>query len=192
VPSDRKGRVILLTGTSSAGKTSIGWALQGVLPDPWFLVPVDLISGMRTHPLVPAPDAIETEQVLLRTRRGYHRVIAALASEGNDVIMDYPLSEPCRVDDLIVVLDGYDVMVVQVQCSLEELARREQCRGDRPIGLAASQASGYMIEDYDLAVDTTDTNAETCAFMIANALEVVPSPRAFERLRHLRNTAYRD
>lgn len=177
------GRIILLNGASSSGKSSIGRALLPLLPDPWFLVPVDAISGMRStvHQRPLDDDAID--EMLVRTRRGYHRVVAALASVGNDVIMDYPLSERWRLDDLLDVLRGYDVTLVEVRCSPEELARREQGRGDRPAGLAVSQTTVYAHDAYDIAVDTTSADPHTCATAIADALDTVPSPKAFDRLR---------
>ena len=81
------GRVILLNGPSSSGKSSVGRALLPLMEDPWFLVPVDAINALRsTEPRRELDDA-ELAEVLARTRRGYHRVIAALASAGNDVVM---------------------------------------------------------------------------------------------------------
>lgn len=172
---DLKGRVILLNGASSAGKSSIGRALQTLLPDPWFLVPVDAISGMRSRGNAPPLDDTEVATTLTQTRLGYHRVVAALASVGNNVIMDYPLSEPWRVDDLIKVLEGFDATLVEVRCSPTEL--------DRRIGLAMSQAGVYVHAEFDVAVDTTNASPDTCARAIADALDSVPKPKAFERLR---------
>lgn len=180
---ERPGRVILLNGASSSGKSSIGRALLPLLPDPWFLVPVDGISGMRSIVHERTLDADEIEEMLIRTRKGYHRVVAALASVGNDVIMDYPLSEQWRLDDLLDVLRGYDVTLVEIRCSPEELARREQGRGDRPVGLAVSQTTVYAHGAYDIVVDTTSADPHTCATAIADALDRVPSPKAFDRLR---------
>ena len=140
VEQERLGRIVLLNGASSSGKSSIGQALLGLLPDPWFLFPVDALGAMRSteHTRVLAPD--EVDAMLRRTRLGYHRAVAAVASVGNDVIMDYPLTEPWRLDDLLDVLEGYDVTLVDVRCSPGELDRRERARGDRPVGLARSQA----------------------------------------------------
>ncbi len=123
-----RGRVILLNGASSSGKGSIGRALLPLLPDPWFVVPVDGISGMRSTVHTRQLTEDEIAEMLTKTRRGYHRVVAALASVGNDVIMDYPLSEPWRLADLLEVLTGYDVTLVDVHCSDEELERRERAR----------------------------------------------------------------
>ncbi|CAI9407073.1 chloramphenicol phosphotransferase CPT family protein [Nocardioides sp. T2.26MG-1] len=177
----RRGRVVLLTGASSSGKGSIARALLGLLPDPWFHFPVDALGAMRSTDHTRALDDAETDAVLRRTRLGYHRAVAALASVGNDVVMDYPLSEPWRLDDLLDVLDGYDVTLVDVRCSPDELDRRERARADRPIGLARSQT--LVNGDADIVVDTTSTSAESCAAVIAAALDSLPAPKAFDRLR---------
>ncbi len=124
--------------------------------------------------------------MLRRTRRGYHRVVAALVSTGNDVIMDYPLSEPWRLADLLDVLDGYDVTLVDVRCSTEELIRREKARGDRPEGLAASQTGVYVHGDNDIAVDTTHRTAARCAQEIVDRFETLGGPKAFDRIRACR------
>lgn len=179
---DRRGRIILLNGASSSGKSSIGRALLPLLADPWFLVPVDAIGAMRSSVHTRELDDAAVAEMLRRTRAGYHRVVAALASAGNDVVMDYPLTEPWRLDDLLDVLEGYDVTLVEVRCDPDELDRRERARGDRPSGLARSQTIDAH-GDHDIAVDTTRTGPEEAAAMIAAALPGVPVPNAFERMR---------
>ncbi|TQL66824.1 chloramphenicol 3-O phosphotransferase [Nocardioides albertanoniae] len=181
----RRGRIILLNGASSSGKSSIGRELLPLLDDPWFLMPVDEISGMRSTVHARDLDDAQIAQMLRRTRLGYHRAVAAMASVGNDVIMDYPLSESWRIDDLVEVLEGFDVTLVEVWCSPEELERRETARGDRPSGLARSQNLVYT-HAYDLRVDTTATPPAACAHTIAEALQTptIPrTPKAFDRLR---------
>jgi chloramphenicol 3-O phosphotransferase len=184
---ERKGRIILLNGASSSGKSSIGRALLPLLPDPWFLVPVDAIGAMRSTVHARVLDDPEISEMLGRTRLGYHRTVAALASAGNDVIMDYPLSEQWRMADLLETLAGYDVTLVEVRCAEVELDRRERVRGDRPVGLARSQATVYAHAEFDIVVDTTSTSAGECAMEIVNALGAVPSLKAFDRLRHRRH-----
>ena len=180
--TDRHGRVILLNGASSSGKSSIARALLSLLPDPWFHFPVDALGAMRSteHTRPIAED--DVADVLRRTRLGYHRAAAALVSAGNDVVMDYPLSEPWRLADLLQVLDGYDVTLVEVRRSPDELDRRELARGDRPVGLARSQ-SVFAHGDRDLVVDTTDADPTACAQKIAAELDDLPLPKAFDRLR---------
>ncbi len=179
----RRGRVILLNGASSSGKSSVGRALLPMLPDPWFFLPVDAVGAMRSTVHTRALDEGEVDEMLRRTRLGYHRAVAALASVGNDVIMDYVLSERWRLDDLLDVLDGYDVTLVDVRCAPDELDRRERARGDRPVGLARSQTEVHAHREHDIAVDTTSTSPESCARTIAGALHTVPVPKAFDRLR---------
>jgi chloramphenicol 3-O phosphotransferase len=173
MPTERRGRIILLNGASSSGKTSIGRALLRVLPDPWFLVPIDAINAMRSTSHTRDVNEDEVAAILVRTRRGYHRLIPGLASAGNDVIMDYPLSEAWRLDDLLDVLSGYDVTLVEIRCSPEQLNRREQARGDRPSGLASSQSAVYSYGERDIAIDTTHSTPEQCAAAIANAWETI-------------------
>jgi chloramphenicol 3-O phosphotransferase len=172
-----------MNGASSSGKSSVGRALLPLLADPWFFLPVDAVGALRstvhTRPLGEA----EIDAMLRRTRLGYHRAVAALACVGNDVIMDYPLSEQWRLDDLLDVLDGYDVTLVEVWCAPDELERRERARGDRPPGLARSQTQVYAHGEPDIAVDTTHQSPEVCARHIADALPTVPVPKAFDRLR---------
>jgi chloramphenicol 3-O phosphotransferase len=183
VTSERPGRIILLNGVSSSGKSSIGRAMLPLLADPWFLVPVDEIGAMRSVVHTRVLDEAEIGAMLRRTRLGYHRAVAGLASAGNDVIMDYLLSEPWRLDDLLETLRGYDVTLVDVRCSPEELTRRERARGDRPAGLARSQGAVYAHGDCDIAVDTTTTSAHDCAVAIVGALGKLPAVKAFDRLR---------
>jgi chloramphenicol 3-O phosphotransferase len=133
-------------------------------------------------------DDTEITKMLRRTRLGYHRAVAALASAGNDVIMDYPLSEDWRLPDLLETLHGYDVTLVEVRCAPAELDRREAARGDRPVGLARSQTTVYGIGEFDIVVDTTSDSASTCATAIARALDVLSFPKAFDRLRSRRAT----
>lgn len=176
------GRVILLNGPSSSGKSSLGRAMLPLLEEPWFFVPVDAISGLRSTVHRLQLDEAGVRAMLARTRRGYHRTVAALASAGNDVIMDYPLSEPWRLADLLVVLDGYDVTLVDVVCTPDELERRERSRGDRPQGLSISQGV-YVHGERDLTVDTTAASPEKCAETIVSRLDTLPRPKAFDRLR---------
>ena len=177
--------MILLNGPSSSGKSSIGRHLLPLLEEPWFLVPVDAVSGMRSTVHRRQLDEAAVAAMLRRTRRGYHRVVAALAATGNHVIMDYPLSEGWRLADLLDVLAGYDVTLVDVHCSPAELTRRERARGDRPAGLAASQ-NVYEHGDRDLVVDTTVTSPADSAAAIVQGLGDLPGEKAFERLRRSR------
>nr|WP_246485875.1 chloramphenicol phosphotransferase CPT family protein [Kribbella qitaiheensis] len=65
-------------------------------------------------------------------------------------------------------LDGLDVLWVGVRCDPETAAARELARGDRTAGMAALQAEiVHKGVTYDFEVDTTTTDALTCADTIA-------------------------
>jgi chloramphenicol 3-O phosphotransferase len=178
------GRVILVHGPSSSGKTAIARALLPLLPGPWFHVPVDAVNAMRSSAHELSDD--DLTGVLRRTRLGYHRAVAGLAAAGNDVVMDYPLSEPWRLDDLLEVLAPYDVTLVEVRCDLDVLEARERDRGDRPEGLARSQAHAFGVGEADVVVDNTSLTVQASAAVVAEALPALTSPKAFDRLRAAR------
>ncbi|MFD9130672.1 chloramphenicol phosphotransferase CPT family protein [Kitasatospora sp. NPDC059571] len=176
------GRIIFLNGTSSSGKSSIARELLDILDDRvHFHLSVDGFNAMRTkRPLA----ADELDAALRRTRSGFHRSIAAMASVGNDVIVDHVLSEPWRLLDCLAVLPPEDVLFVGVHCPPDELARREQARGDRPPGLAAHQYDlVHRHGDYDLECDTGALSPRACAERIRDFLPHRPTPTAFTRLR---------
>ncbi len=56
---------------------------------------------------------------------------------------------------------------VAVRCDPAEMARRERARGDRPIGLAAAQATTvHRGIAYDVELDTTDLDPDAAAAML--------------------------
>ncbi|GAA5216186.1 chloramphenicol phosphotransferase CPT family protein [Streptomyces thinghirensis] len=176
------GLIIFLNGTSSSGKSSIARELLHILDDGvFFHLAVDTFSAMRTQR---ALDPEELDAALRRTRMGFHRSIAAMAESGNDVVVDHVFSERWRLLDCLEVLRSEDVLFVGVHCQLDELARREQARGDRPAGLAEHQFDlVHSHGDYDLECDTSAASPRECAQQIKEFLPLRPTPTAFTRLR---------
>ncbi|PRX69148.1 chloramphenicol 3-O phosphotransferase [Nonomuraea fuscirosea] len=180
----RTGQVLLLNGTSSSGKSSIAEQLLLVLDRPFFHMPVDAINAMRARrrTLELAPD--ELAATLARTRAGFHRAVAGMAQAGNDLVVDYVLSEQWRLLDCLTVLNGLDVVFIGVHCSEQELTRRERARGDRQPGQAATQLRQvHSYGTYDIECDTTTNSPRDCAWTIKQSLAQLPTPRAFDRLR---------
>ncbi|MFD8478364.1 chloramphenicol phosphotransferase CPT family protein [Kitasatospora sp. NPDC059673] len=180
--SGSAGRIIFLNGTSSSGKSSIARELLDILDDEiWFHLGVDTFNAMRTRrPLEQA----QFDEALKRTRKGFHRSIAAMAEVGNSVIVDHVLSEPWRLSDCLDVLRPYRVLFVGVRCDVEELTRREVVRGDRPPGLAAHQYDlVHRHGDYDFECDSGAYSPRECAEQIKAFLPNQPDSTAFGRLR---------
>ena len=183
-PTDtaRAGRVLLLNGTTSAGKSSIAHELLALLDSPHFLMSVDAFHAMRARKQY--EEDRELAEVLRRTRTGFHRAVAAMSRAGNDVVMDYVFSEQWRLMDCLRVFDGLDVVFIGVKCDLAEVERREAARGDREPGLARVQM-GRVHEHglYDITVHTDAMGAVDAAKVIVSELPRLGQVRAFERLR---------
>ena len=157
------GRVILLNGTSSGGKTSSARALQATLDGYWLMLAFD---DFATHV---APPRLDTQpedvppEVPRRMIAGFHGSIGAYARAGNDFIIDHVLVKPEWVAALAEALAGSRVIRVGVHCPLEEVERRERGRGDRIPGTARSQFDVVHAHGpYDVEVDTSVLGVEEC------------------------------
>ena len=104
-----------------------------------------------------------------------HHSLAALARCGNNLIVDHLLIEgeepETWLTERLTLLSPFDVFFVGVHCSLDELERREQARGDRPTGLARWQIERmHRRTVYDFEVDTSVLTTQECAAQIVAAL----------------------
>jgi chloramphenicol 3-O phosphotransferase len=177
--------IILLNGTSSAGKTSTATQLQKVLEQPYLHVSLDTFLGMFPASWVATePDFPGTGPLAQRLFSGFHHSLAALAGVGNPLIVDHVLVEPSWLKECVEVLAPFSVFFVGVRCPLEVLEQRERGRGDRLIGLARVQFERvHAHASYDLEVDTSLASPSECAAQIQQAVQQTGLPRAFEQLR---------
>ena len=170
-------QVIVLNGGSSSGKSGIARCLQAVLPDPWLAFGVDtLIQAMpefwRTSAagIEFAADGGVTVGPEFRTlEAAWIEGVAAMARAGARIIVDEAfLGGAASQRRWRKALGTLQVLWVGVRCEGAVAAGRELARGDRVIGMAASQA-GVVHQGvvYDLQVDTTHTEALECARAIA-------------------------
>jgi chloramphenicol 3-O phosphotransferase len=174
-------RIVLLNGVGSAGKGSIAKALQTITAESFLHVEMDAFLEMLPAASFGHPDGLtfETVQedgkpsVIIRTGpvaerafRGMRHAIAAMAAQGNNLIVDEVLlgSEKAEYADL---LSAFEVFLVGVFAPLDVLEARELERGDRLIGLARWQY--YRVHKdmkYDLEVDTSRATPLECADLI--------------------------
>jgi chloramphenicol 3-O phosphotransferase len=174
------GQIVILNGTSSAGKSSIAASLQKVLDQAYFHFAIDRFRLMGA-----GKDWTEDEfaVVLQRTILGFHRAVAGFAAAGNNVIVDCVLGERWRLDDIQATFAGFDVVLVGIRCPLDEVERRERERGNRPIGLAAFQFPiAHANMRYDLEVDSAADDPRACAVKIKTFLDQGVLPRAIADL----------
>ncbi|MFE2374654.1 chloramphenicol phosphotransferase CPT [Streptomyces sp. NPDC059398] len=170
-------QVIVLNGGSSAGKSGIVRCLQAVLPDPWPAFGVDTLVGALPASLRSAQAGIEfapdggiiVGAEFRALEAAWTEGIAAMARAGARVIVDEVfLGGADSQRRWQRALEGLPVLWVGVRCDSAVAADREVARGDRVVGMAASQADlvhrGVV---YDLEVDTTHTESMACARTIA-------------------------
>lgn len=164
-------QVILLNGTSSAGKTTLARELLARLPGFEYVGVDDFVDR---HPdrsqlasLVRNGDGGVTLELRPAGRwlmRGFHRAAAEMADSGQCLVIDDMLFEPWLLDDWTDVLQAHGVMLVGLHCSLEELERRERCRSDRDAGLARGHFERvHARPTYDMEFDTGRRSASECA-----------------------------
>lgn len=187
--------VILLNGTSSAGKSSLAAALQaraplvrmGIddfiherAPASWYGAPEGLFRAPGEDGAVTLRYGAEA----LKLWRVYHRAVRLCVDEGLKVVVDDAILTRELLDDWLQALDGADVLFVGVHCAPEELAWRELARRDRAPGSAvAAMRRVHAHALYDLEIDTTTTPPSALAARILAASVSRTAPGAFERLR---------
>jgi chloramphenicol 3-O phosphotransferase len=174
-------RIILLNGVGSAGKSSIAKALQTIAVEPFLHVQMDAFLEMVPEAYHEHPDGfiyetvhedgkplvvIKTGPVGERTMRGMRHAIAAMAGQGNNLIVDEVMSG-CTSAEYADLLSGFDVFMVGVFAPLDVIEARELHRGDRLIGLARWQYDRVHKDmKYDLEVDTSKATPMECANLI--------------------------
>jgi chloramphenicol 3-O phosphotransferase len=177
-----KPRIVLLNGVGSSGKSSIAKALQSIASEPFLHVEMDAFIDMLPSPSFNQPDgitfetrqqdgkpvvAITTGPIAARAMRGMRRAIVAMATEGNNLIVDEVLLGDDKAADYAALLRPFEVFMVGVFAPLDVLEVRERQRGDRLIGLARWQYDRvHKGVHYDLEVDTGTASALACAELI--------------------------
>lgn len=158
--------ILFLHGPSSSGKTTLAQALQHAAPVPLWHLSIDHFRDSGVWPMQRfRRRELDWAQHRAAFFDGFHRAVVASASAGNDLILEHILDDESWAADLKTLFIPFDVVFVGLKCSLDDLTRREQARGDRPTGSAAEDyATVHANRTYDLIVDgTTDgaTNAQT-------------------------------
>ena len=181
--------VILLNGTSSAGKTSIAKVLQRLMDVPYLHVPIDSFEDMMPErDIFGEPGSAEWQPLFNRMLSGFHHSVAALAAAGSNLVVDHLLVQGVVPQNWLAecldLLAPFTVYFIGVHCPLEELRRRELARGDRGIGQAERQLGRVHRHGvYDLELDTSLLSAEQCALKIKELVGRDAHPQALITLR---------
>jgi chloramphenicol 3-O phosphotransferase len=147
------GRVVIVHGPSSAGKSTVIAAVQARAGSPW--VAFDELSiGAIAPPYLVWPETAPT----LRT--GVIAAIAALAEAGNQVITTGGGAPPVEFAPLLAL---EHTLVVGLRCPLDVRRRRQAARQDRWGGL--TEEDGDVDEGWrdDVRFDTSEVAAADIA-----------------------------
>ncbi len=178
-----KGKIILLNGASSAGKSTLAEALQAKLDEPFWHISIDhlIAAGVLPQPRIDTGE-FSWQQMREPFFEGFHRCIPALALAGNNLIVEHIVETADWMQRLLMLLERFDVFFVGVHCPLAELERRERTRGDRRIGDArADFETMHAFGAYDFEVDSTAPLAGNVDALIA-AWKARAQPGAFARM----------
>lgn len=177
--------IIILNGVSSVGKSSICRALQAITADPFLYMEMDAYLAAMPPEYQDHPDGlsfqrdevdgrptilVKTGIVAERALSGMRHAAAAMAGQGNNLIIDEvffgdrdngfcnPVAEYRRL------LAPYTLKMVGVFAPLNVIETREAARGDRMIGMARWQFDQvHHGMRYDLEIDAGAASAADCA-----------------------------
>jgi chloramphenicol 3-O phosphotransferase len=198
------GKLIVLNGGSSSGKTVIARAFQDLSPDHWLHLGIDMFwyaippSQVDPHQMRPeyqtwevAVDADGREwwsltvgPVLDRAMRARYRAIRVYLEDGMNVVADDMFLTRDWLVEFLRVFEGHSVWLVGIHVSDEEGARREAERGNRLAGTNRGSARAAHADlEYDFELDTTDIPIPELARELYEKYQACPQPGAFDQLR---------
>ncbi|MFM9276909.1 chloramphenicol phosphotransferase CPT family protein [Paenibacillus jiagnxiensis] len=189
----KPGILVFLNGTSSSGKTSISTELINQKEILFYHVSIDDFfnnyNDFINNKFLPdePPKEIDHQvvsQIFDSIFSVYHSTIKLLLELGFNVIADTVIDNDKRFNEFLDQFSDQPTLFIGVTCSEEELIKREQTRGDRQIGLAASQFSKvYCFDEYDLEVNTEEMNPTECAEKILSFIKSNKEYSVFKKLR---------
>jgi chloramphenicol 3-O phosphotransferase len=164
------GKIILLNGPSSAGKSTLCQAIQTQMDEPFLQFSLDFF--FFNSPVLPKQQlkdgTFDWVEIRPRVFEGFFNCLPALAIAGNNLLIEYIIETQAQWDALRQKLEGFDVFLIGVHCPLPELERREQLRGDRRVGDARRDlATVHTFTKYDFEIDSSESADENAMRIIA-------------------------
>jgi chloramphenicol 3-O phosphotransferase len=150
------GRIIVLNGPSSAGKSTLAKALQTRVGPALAAVAIDRLFAFM-H-----PDDPKGWKLFAALTGATFASAAAIADGGYDVVVDTVFEREDCVATMHHWLGDRRRFLVGVTCPLEIIEAREQERANRPRGLARSQYTRVFHGTYDLTLDTHALTTDEC------------------------------
>ena len=177
------GKIILVNGASSSGKSTLCRALQASAEEPLWHFSIDHFrnSGVLPTQRIENGD-FSWSEMRAAFFEGFHGCLPALAAAGNNLIVEHIIETNAWMRRLVRLLDSFDVFFVGLHCALSELERRELQRGDRRPGEARQDYSVvHTFCTYDIEIDTIQA-LEVNVNAVIKAWRSRTRPSAFDRM----------
>ena len=196
-------QVILLNGSSSAGKTTLALKLQQLLPRPYQYLGLDQFRdgmpervrglnapegtegslGLNVVPLPSGLTEIQFGEFGDQVLRGMRMSAAAFAANDIPVIIDDLLLKEAHFMDYVELFDPLSTWVVGVRCDQATVNEREAARPGRFPGTAIEHFDKVhaAIDAYDVEVDTSNQTPRESAETVIERLTQPPECLARHR-----------
>ena len=177
------GKIILINGASSSGKSTLARQLQQTLPIPFWHFSFDHLRDSNALPMARIRSGeIDWSAMRPAVFDGFHRCLPVLVEAGNNLIVEHIIENEMWMSDLVKLLTGLDVFFVGVHCPLPELERRERQRGNRRVGEARTDYQVvHSFAEYDLEIDSMQPNQDHVNTLV-DAWKSRQPPSSFDRM----------
>lgn len=164
--STKKGRIIILNGVSSSGKTTLAKAIQDRSPIPLYKLDIDDFILMSPEKFNDYEHNDFSVQYAFASK--FFHVVKLFSDMGFDMVVPHMLFKNTdTLKEFKVLLKDYPVLIVNITCPVEELNKRELSRGDRNPGSAEEQLQLLETQFYNsITVNNFESTNEECAEMI--------------------------
>jgi chloramphenicol 3-O phosphotransferase len=183
--SEKRANIIVITGASSSGKTTLAKILPTVFDEPclhlsvdrqiWFFYLKNFWRGpgwLRKR--------LEAGQVLHEL---YDTAVQA-AKDNKIAIVDVVLAKEATLQIAAEHLAPHNAIFVGLRCSLDTLNAREKGRRNRRNGLAQQQHNRLAFQNiYDIELDSSVLRPAECAVQIKAFVDAGTTPTAFAKLQ---------
>ncbi len=183
------GKLIIINGPSSAGKSTLTLATIQQFDIPFMRFSFDLFLDNQVLPMSQIKnDVFDWTDIRPNVFSGVRKCVPALLGAGNNVIFDHIIESQEEMDELVILLNEFNVFFVGLHCSLEELERRELARGNRRVGDAKKDLETvHTFGQYDFELNSEDDLQENATALI-KAWKVRKRPLSFQTMAsHLTN-----
>lgn len=187
-----RGRLIVIDGPSSAGKTTLVRELQSRWDGPLLDAGLDRFLWMlpsryfapdawrqiyRYEPREGSIERIVTGDLGRQLLHAMHTAWKPMIETGLDVVADHVVLDQWTATDLVRATAGLQPLMVALTCPSDILEARERDRGDRTIGQAAVQAAMlHRHLEYDIRLDSAELVPASLAARVIQSSRMTEPP----------------